>query len=358
MKKITLIDYYGNCDASGRSIGHSPKVLTEYCSLIKDEYQVEAILPKCIVEEIDKTLFHAVKLLPYQIVEEGQRGIGKRIIDKIKLFINISQSLKKAEGDVVWFYRTDFFLFFYFCLHKKSQKHKLCCLVYQQKFAEGNLGKLLDAIYRRGLQKFDGVIYTQKSAVPKHNYTFYMPDYYYDPDKYSKYQGIEKKFKAVCLGTMSPYKKLDELVEAFNQNGIPLEIVGKFFTRDRANSLIQKAGRNIYIEDTILTEEEYYSKLAEAQFVILPYDMKQYAGRTSGILVEAMFVHTVPVAPWELLEENGLVGIGYGDLKELENEDVFGNGYGKALKFLTEQCKGFPKKEETGKNIMQFIRGL
>ncbi len=355
MKKITFIDYYGNCDANGRSIGHSPKALIEYCSLVKGNYQIEAVLPKCIAVEIDKTLFHAVKVLPYQIVEEGSRGIFKRVVDKWKLFYNITQALKCVEGDIIWFYRTDFFLFLYFCLHRRPKNKKMCCLVYQQQFAEGHLGRFLNSVYQRGLQRFDGVIYTQKNASPKHKHIFYMPDYYYDQDIYGKYQSIEKKFKAVCIGTMSPYKKLEELVEAFNQNGIPIEIIGKFFAKERVGDLKQRARENVYIEDTILTEDEYYSKLAEAQFAILPYDMKQYMGRTSGVLIEAMFVHTIPVAPKELLAENGVVGIGYRRLEELASKDIFSDSYSKIFEALIEQCDSFPSKKEIRKKILQFI---
>lgn len=356
MKKITLIDYYGNCDAEGRAIGHSPKVLKEYCSLVKDEYQVEAVLPKCIASETDRKLFYDVKELPYQIVEEGNRSIFKRVVDKMKLFMNISQALKKAEGDLIWFYRTDFFLFLYFCLHRKIHQQKTICLIYQQKFAEGCLGKLLDKLYQKGLNKFDGVIYSQEKMAPNHSQIFYMPDYYYDQDKYSKYQSIEKKNKAVCLGTMNPYKKLEELVDVFNKNEIPLEIIGKFFTKERLSNLMQIAGENIYIEDAIITEDAYYQKMAEAQFIVLPYDMKQYAGRTSGVLVEALFMQAVPVAPQLLLEENGVAGIGYDDIGELSRADVFRDNYCEKLEMLTKQCREYPRKEEISKKILQFLR--
>lgn len=354
-KLITLVDYYGNCDANGKAVGHSRKVLEEYCSLVKGEYEVDAVLPKCIACETNRTLFHEISLLPFQIMEEGSRGIVKRIIDKVKLFVNIYQALKKSKGDIIWFYRTDFFLFFYFCLFKRPQKQKIFCLVYQQKFAEGSLGRILNAIYQRGLTKFDGVIYSQRNMPPKHDNTFYMPDYYYDQNKYGKFLNIKKKYLAVCLGTMSSYKKLEELVEAFNKNEIPLEIRGKFFTRGRINKLMKAARSNVYIEDRILTEDEYYLGLAEAQFIILPYDMKQYSGRTSGVLIEALFMHTVPVAPRALLDENGIVGIGYETLSELANGDILREQYREKHELLIEQCQKYPKKEEISSGILDFL---
>lgn len=358
MKKIILIDYYGNCDASGKSVGHSPKVLDEYRELVQETFQVEAVLPQCIIDEIDCGLFDAVHRLPYQIVEEGSRDIVKRIFDKIKLFINISQSLQKADGDVLWFYRTDFFLFLYMFLHRKYKKGKLLCLVCQQKFAEGKLGSILNYIYQKGLQKFDGVIYTQKGTKPQHEHVLYMPDYYYDSEKYGKYLNLEKEMKVVCLGTMSPYKKLEELVEVFNKNGLKLEIIGKFYDNKRYQILKEKANSNIVVENRVITNEEYYCKLAAAQYAILPYDMKQYVGRTSGVLIEALFVQTIPVAPMGLLNDNKMVGIGYEKLEDLGDIRFFKDIPEKVMVDLKQIFYEYPRKEEIREVIRNFISTL
>lgn len=357
MKKITLIDYYGNCDASGKSIGHSPKVLGEYSELLQGYYQMEAVLPQCIINEADGRMFDAIYRLPYQVVEEGNRGIGKRILDKLKLFVNISQALRKANGDILWFYRTDFFLFLYIFLCPGHKKRKMICLVYQQKFADGRLGKILNYIYLKGLQKFDGVIYTQKGMKPEHRKTFYMPDYYYDREKYSKYLDVKKEEKVVCLGTMSPYKKLEELVDVFNRNGIPLEIIGKFYDKERAERLRKNANSNIRIQNTILTEHEYYDKLAGALYTILPYDMGQYAGRTSGVLIEALFVQTFPIAPVSLLRENGVEGIGYESLQELSDTEIFKENQAVSER-LRQKLHRYPLKSDIQEGITVFLKTL
>lgn len=358
MKKIILVDYYGNCDTAGKSLGHSHKVLNEYQALIDGVYCVEAILPQCVINEVDSNLFSKVYRLPFQIIEEGNRNIVKRIFDKIKLMINIYLALHKTSADIIWFYRTDFFLFFYMFLHRKYKKGKLLCLVCQQKFAEGKLGNLLNYIYQKGLQKFDGVIYTQKGMKPKHNQTFYMPDYYYDSKKYSPYLAVEKEMKVVCLGTMSPFKKLEELVEVFNENGIPLEIIGRFYDKKRAERLRKNANANILIQNTILTEEEYYKKLAGALYTILPYDMQQYVGRTSGVLIEALFVQTIPIAPDSLLNENKLKGIAYKSLQELINFDIFESNKENLSIALKKELQEYPVKKELEDGILNFIDNI
>lgn len=357
MDKIILIDYYGNCDASGRAVGHSPKALMEYRGLLGGQYRVEAVLTKCIANEIDCSCFDKVEILPYQIVEEGSRNLGKRILDKVKLIKNISLAMQKTGKADLWFYRTDFFLFLFFTLRRKPLNKKMFCLVYQQNFLGGRLGSILNFIYSKGLRKFDGVIYTQENLPPRHMHTYYMPDYYYDDDRYGKYGNIKKKRKAICLGTMGPYKKLEELIEVFEENGIPLEIYGKFFDHKRFENLRRKAGRKIIIENVILPQETYYKKLAEAQYTVLPYDMRQYKGRTSGVLLEALFVQTIAIAPSDLLKENGMPGIGYERLRELSRaEFIEEKGKGISEK-LAQRLRDYPTKKEIEKGILDFLKG-
>lgn len=313
--KLLLVDYYGTCDEGGKPIGHSPKVLQEYCDLIEGKYTVGAALASCFVQSAGDR-FCDVLELKYDIRSYGQKGLAERIIDKLKLFYNIHQVLQIEDYDIIWFFRTDFFLFFYFYLKKKSDK-KIVGLVCHEEFAQGTLGKILNYFYQKGALKFNGLIYTQKGMACFHPNTIYIPDYYYSKEKYQRYEQIEKKEKVVCPGTMTPYKKLEELVDAFNTNGIDLEIKGYFYDKERFHNLLKMKKDNIIIEDVILGEDEYYRMIADAKYCILPYDMEQYVSRTSGVLQESIFLNTVPVAPAGLLKENGIQGIGYEDISEL-----------------------------------------
>ena len=253
MKEETLvfIDYCGSCDGEGRAIGHSPKVLMEYADLLKDHYKLEAILPLCVHESVKEGTFDRITNLPYQIVEEGNRGLLKRLVDKYKLFRNIGLANRYSEQKICWYYRTDFFLFLYY-------------------------------FFQRGLSKFDAVIYTQKNMKIPHPKVFYMPDYYYDA-KYEPYRKMPKDDKVVCLGTMNPYKELEKLVDVFNANGMKLKIAGRFLDQQRYLDLQHRAKDNVIVENVVLSEDDYYKKLAGAKYSILPYDMKVYEGRTSGV---------------------------------------------------------------------------
>ena len=316
MKKILLADYYGTCNEDGTPIGHSPKVLQEYCDLLKDEYTVGAALSPCLVKTAKQKFYETVEL-KYDIREFGRRGLWKRIIDKLKLFYNIHQVLQIKQYDVIWFYRTDFFLFLYFCFRRKQNEQKVVALVYQEVFGQGKLGRILSCLYHRGALKIDGLIYARNGMAKFHPHTTYLPDYSYSEEKYHKYRQAKKREKVVCPGTMNPYKKLEDMVEAFNVNGISLEIKGYFYDKARFHRLLELKRENIVIEDVILSEEEYYGMIAGAKYCILPYDMEQYAGRTSGVLQESVFLNTIPIAPSSLLSENQIQGIGYENIMDL-----------------------------------------
>lgn len=331
MKKILLVDYYGTCSADGKMIGHSCKVLREYKELIEKEYMVGAALSPCLVREVisDPTSkYEQLIPLKYNIIADDFASIFKRIKDKIKIFYNIHQSFKVHDYDIIWFYRTDFFLLLYFFLFGSGRKNnkrkcKIVVLIYQNSFGQGRLGRFLNYFYYGGLKKVDGIISTQKGLKKLGVPSMRIPDYYYDVQKYEKYKTNFKMDKAVCVGTMTPYKQLRPLVEAFNKNGMLLEIRGFFYDKEQYNKLMQCKKDNILIEDVILEENEYYKAIAEAKYSILPYDMDQYDCRTSGVLQESLFLNTVPVAPTKLLEENGIEGLGYQLIEELETVDFF-----------------------------------
>lgn len=351
MKKLLLIDYYGMCDQNGQAVGHSPKVLKEYAYLIKDDFQVDAAVSPCLLKETDES-FHDKHKLKYDISTVNEQSITKRIIDKWKLFYNINTVLSIDGYDIYWFYKTDFFLFFFIWLRGINKRgKKFIAQIYQESFGNGIMRKILNRIYRKGMLKFDGIIYSQKGMAFVHPNTLYIPDYYYDSNKYKQYESTEKEEKVVCLGTMNPYKKLDELVNTFNRNGYPLEIRGYFFDKDFYRNLCSRKKSNILIEDRILSEEEYYGTLASAKYTILPYDMEQYQSRTSGVLIESMFLNTIAIAPLKLLQANQLEGIGYNKIEELSDAGFFTKEY--KLDNRTKMREF--DREEVGRRLREFM---
>ncbi len=85
-----------------------------------------------------------------------------------------------------------------------------------------------------------------------------------------------------------------------------------------------RAKDNVIVENVVLSEDDYYKKLAGAKYSILPYDMKVYEGRTSGVLLESIFLlERYRLHLKRLLEENEVRGIGYDTLQELLESSFF-----------------------------------
>lgn len=345
-KKILLAEQWGACDAQGKTIGHTSKVLTEYVDLIKDSFEINVIAHPNLLESVDKGCFCSIEQLAYSICEEEKKTFVIRIKDKIKLFKNIHRIWKQKGYDIIWFFRGDFFLLLYALFHRKVTGTKYYCLMYHNQYGNGIIAKIVDFIYRYGIRCFDGIIYTQEKMSVPHNNTFYMPDYLYHPDKYCEFISKEKIDKVVCVGTMNHDKDLEGLVRAFNENGYPLEIAGRFLEREHYEYLKSIAKENIQIQNVILTKEEYNCKLGEAKYSIIPYKMSAYSGRTSGVLQESMFLQAIPIAPKQLLEDNNVPGIGYSNLKELGKEELFFSnaGYKQKKDMLIKQLLQEQKK--------------
>ena len=316
-KKILLAEQWGSCDVQGKTIGHTSKVLNEYVDILKDSLEIHVIAHPNLLETADKGCFCSVKYLEHSICEEEKKTFFVRINDKIKLFKNIHQIWQQKGYDVIWFFRGDFFLLLYALLHRKVAGTKYYCLMYHNQYGKGIIAKIVDFIYRNGIRRFDGMIYTQEKMNVPHSNTFYMPDYLYRSDKYCGFISKEKIDKVVCVGTMNRDKDLEGLVQAFNENGYPLEITGRFLEREHFEYLKGIARENIQIQNVILSADEYNCRLGEAKYSVIPYRMSAYSGRTSGVLQESMFLQVIPIAPKQLLEDNKVPGIGYNNLDEL-----------------------------------------
>ena len=312
-----MVDHNGMCNEEGNEIGHSSKVLVEYSELVVSIERIDVAASDCIVKKIDSNRFKRIYTLPYNIVLSNNHGIWKRLIDKIKLFINIHTVFKISDYDIIWFYKVDFFLTLYmFFTRWQKRKSKIIGLVYQLEF-DTPFSKMINWLYKTGLTAFDGIIYTQKKSKPKIENILYMPDYYYIPQLYDRFQSLHKEEKVVCVGTMNYYKELEQLVVCFNQLNYPLNICGYFADKEILQRIRQTAKPNITIRDAILEKDEYYSLIGTAKYTILPYNMRQYKGRTSGVLYEAVFLKSIPIAPTELLVCNEIEGISYDSWEQL-----------------------------------------
>lgn len=322
MKRVTMCNYYGMCDSDGNVMGHTCKVTREYQAFLKEKYEVALMASPCVVHSLKGEEFEETIRLKYDIQIDEPFTLQKRLIDKIKLLVNLWNCFHWEGTEILFFYQVDFFFFFYLSMFYLWRRKRVYCLIYHQDFTGGRLKKVLDLFYRSGLKKVNGIIYTQKGHPVAHPNVCWMPDFLYTEKEYGVYQKMQKQEKAVCLGTMNRYKRLEEIVDIFSKKKYLLEIVGRFDDPVRFEQLKRCATKNIRIENRILTKEEYYEILGSARFSLLPYDMEQYQNRTSGVLLESLYAGSIPIAPRDLLKQNELPGIGYENISELADMDL------------------------------------
>lgn len=318
-KKLVLVEYMGQCSSDGQLLGHSYKVQKEYYDMLNDSFEIGIVSPLNTKDDV----FDRSKVV-YFLEKNTMVREKSSFITKVKDFLlklsNINKSVKNAPSDYYWFYNIDFSLIVYMFFHKKVLKKSMITL-YRNNF--GGTGiirkmkkKILDTVVNGSLLN----IYTGKNfTLPEAN-SFYMPDYYYVPEKYDKYQNTTKEDLVVCLGTMNRFKLLDPTVDAFSKMQYKLYLGGKFHDETWKNDLINKATDNITIEDKYLDSEEYLDIFSKARYCIIPYDRGMYNMRTSGVLQECVFMKTIPLTFDWFLEQNESMGLSFNDISEVSDD--------------------------------------
>ncbi len=128
----------------------------------------------------------------------------------------------------------------------------------------------------------------------------------------------------LCTGVMNRAKDIVQLVKTWQglSTNLKLKVIGYFPDKNTYREAQEYADhdpkKRVEISDCYTDTDSYYRMLAEARFVILPYRESRYNNRTSGILLESIFLDTPVLAPRFLLEYTNLPGIGYSKLEDLE----------------------------------------
>ncbi len=351
MRKILLVDYMGHC-FQNQPTGHSLKVLNEYKRLVCDKFEIGIAAPKSIISNTNLSDYIYKIQLPFQIdVDECNNKFFNIKLMQIKKIVNLCIVLinqhKTKEFDYIWFYNVDFmfFLTFFFV---NLNRCKLVCTIYRCGFSSKKHKRRNDYIFRKVIKKMYLVVHTIDIFIGDCRKVF-VPDYLYDNMKYEKYKCIEKKEKAVCLGTIGQNKNIESLIDSFSHNNYELDIVGKFRNKERYEFLKTLQLSHIKIEDTYLPEDKYYSLLAEAKYAILPYDKNEYFKRTSGVLQECLFLDTIPVTFKSILDDNNISGIGIDTIQDLEKIDfkhIDVSGIRKRNRMILTEKYGWEKNKE------------
>lgn len=320
MEQINLIDYIGDSTKEGQPVGHPLKVCKEIDDIFREMCSTNLIVPFSYKNSVDNNKV-SIFLKYYAIRDiKGTRQIIKNYVNEYKNLLYIWK--EKKEG-VLYFYNTDYVINLFLILHRKK-KRKIIVNSYTyvsegQKYYVKILKKFLINL---SLRKIDLFLYANRNFKSFNCKQIYFPDYFCNMEIREKYLNQVKKDKIICLGTMSnEHKELKKLVEVFSENKIELEIIGKFYDKELYEELCLKATENIKIKNEYIEYEDYLRKLAESRFSILPYKVEAYEHKTTGILLESIFMDTIPIAPEKILKSNDVQGISYNSLEELGHFD-------------------------------------
>lgn len=304
-KKIVIADYLGPADKDGTPIGHLLKVIYDLHDLLSDDVELSYAVCSNYADKLDDRFVIEETLPP--IPDDMPRY--KAIMLRLK---NIQKTLK--TNDAVWFINVDVYFFLLMPFIRASKKQ-----IYITNYRDYvNTGSFLKRLLYNITNKKIFCEFTTCRGVVRSNHV-YIPDYWFDEDFYDKYKKLEKKKQVIFCGTMSVAKDINGLIEAFNANKQPLSIAGRFAEEKMYNEAVSLiTGSNIEISDRKLTDDEYCSLIGSSMFVVLPYKRECYQGRSSGVILEALFMDTIVIAPKFLLDYLGIEGIGYENINELE----------------------------------------
>lgn len=314
--KIALIEYLNYVNNDGLPIGHGMKVLSEMALLLEGQFETVIISSKAYNTDLNIA----------EVKRDGIPPICQNRLSINSINKNVFNNLRKAlvlakDCDVIWFTNTDWHLMAYLPFAQKTKK--IIATVYRDirkdvGQSQSRLAFIKRQLVERGLARINLFVATNMNLKLGQSQVF-IPDYILG-DNYKKYFSDQKISRILCVGAMRKSKDLMGVINHFRGTNIQVYLVGSFQDKDWLMQLEERCTSNIVIEDRMIPYDEYYKLIAESRFTILPYDMNVYETATSGILQEAIFLGSIPIAPEQLLRFNSINGIGYTDLSELPTD--------------------------------------
>jgi hypothetical protein len=332
-KKLYIIDYNGLSSIKNEPLGHSLKVVKELSVIFTNN-------------NIDTSIIVPKNYKPfYYDVDIPKVYLNHSMIDSKRLLYKISNAFKKMQNilslylktdanSILYFVVSDIYLYFFVWLFPKKMFPRFIILTKYSNNIETLKQKIFNAFFKKIDHKIDLRIVSNEKLLNSKSNSMFMPDYFYNKKYYSKYIPLEKNEEVVCLGVMREYDKdLKNLVKAFVGIEYRLKIIGHFTENTLYQTLFVLAKDNnlITIENRLLTDEEYYKYLANAKYSIMPYKVNMYCQRTSGVLLESVFLNTIPICHHSLLDFNNINGIPYSQFEDLKKIDFKGTGYSEIL---------------------------
>lgn len=320
--KLLLIDYVGQSDDRGQPVGHSVKTLKEALDLLDGTIQCELVIPRNYGPEFPIDKKQVTHYLNYHS-SINIKKVYNRMFGVWRKLSNLKKVFKNFKEEVLWFVHPDFLLFVFLFFYFFKIRNKILITMYMEGYNLGNTAreKIKHFFFKRTISRVDLVVKNSDKIKVSENEIF-CPDYLYKEDRYKPFPKVVSKKQEHVLGTgvMNRAKDVLNLVKVWRRSDInfKLKVSGFFPDKKLFEEVKEYAGDRIEITDCYPSSDEYYTKIAESKFVILSYKKSKYTKRTSGILLESIYLDTPVIAPAFLLDYTGLPGIGYDSLEDIE----------------------------------------
>lgn len=345
-RTVYLIDYIGNSDKNGNIVGHPLKVLDEYIKLLRNSgINIKFALPhnyRGKIDDADDNILYFKYFIDVTSINKKNKILNtfKKLINLFKLYRNIN------KDDILWFYNTDFVLGIILSCFNFRNSVWITNYMSNYNFGSKLSNKIKNFYFNKLFNRADKIFTTNKKN--RSDKYFYLPDFFYNKDIYEKYTNGDKADQIACVGTMSEEKDLEGIVEiSKNLPEYNFIIIGSFFNNERYKKLKMNECSNLKVINKKLDLDQYYKTISESKYIILPYKDEYYAGRSSGILLEAIFLGSMPIAPEFLLDFSGIHGVKYPEIKDVpellhEASDNYKNMLIQNNKIISEEY--YPEK--------------
>lgn len=324
--EVSIVLLNNIIDCHGNPIGHFKKQIQQTLQIL---HKI-GFLPNEIEVLAGRELLKKIKCknklcLPQNVVDGSPQQKVNAQITK-----NYVYACLRAKGRYIWYIYVNEKILEMIALFPMNRELIATTFTdWERCLKDGNYSHIRKRRIEKGLERLHLCI-TTNPTYKRAEKSVFLPDYFRTQREKELY-GIQKNKCVTTVGLIREGKNIANTLKLFANHdiGMPLIIKGRISGRIADELEIERYNKsnNIKICDCLLSDQEYQMALAESMFIFLNYNPKTYRYRTSGVLLESIFVGCIPIAPIEILKNNHINGLAYtniGQVPELINKYMSG----------------------------------
>ncbi len=356
--KILIADSYCEVNKDKTLSGHYIHYFRDMYRVLKTDHDITIGCSK----EYKKSLTSEFPEMKFLLLKSNPSwDQKKRIIPRIKQYLNISKIIKKNYNVIILQSSDILYVSISIIINNKYINDKKIYLTIYNDFTN-NLGfknKIRMYIFNKAKKYLSGVITGSDLILKKYDIKGIVTTDYIS----RKIKGIfdsdnPLKYDILMLGIIFSFKNVEKVIELVMGTDLKVLIAGRFDSEERYNRVNYntKNSSNITIINKYLSEIEYNEYINESRFVILPYDTTIV--QSSGVYYEAL-INLKPVivsnAPFFKDVEKIGIGYNYNNLPKdptpiLRDEEKYKNMQKRIYDYIVKI------QEESEKKLLDYFR--